>query len=282
MYLGGGTVDESTLEYDSAACFEEGAKVSILGAMSYNYVEGGTGSAGGARDDEGGYDNVVQYPFGYGLSYGSFSQTIESYDISLLLFVQAILLFVFMGMYESEASAQGGGFKRQDKRDEISGVKAPGYIMAAISIAILALTFSTAQAATEYTTDAAAESSTDAGTESGTYYATLNTFSVDGTNPDPYAAEFSIVGKLSTPEFKLTQDGTNVTLTIFSDTLTTYMDKALTLDAGTYQITLTAIGDGGSVEDSDASETLTVTVADGTTSEVMTSGYVEQEEGMMP
>lgn len=77
MYLGGGSVDESTLEYDSAACFEEGtevatalqeegsvllqnndnvlplsegAKVSVLGAMSYNYVEGGTGSAGGADD----------------------------------------------------------------------------------------------------------------------------------------------------------------------------------------------------------------------------------------
>lgn len=77
MYLGGGSVDESALEYDSAACFEEGtsvaaaiqeegsvllqnennvlpladgAKVSVLGAMSYNYVEGGTGSAGGADD----------------------------------------------------------------------------------------------------------------------------------------------------------------------------------------------------------------------------------------
>ena len=77
MYLGGVEVDESTLEYDSTACFEEGttvatsiqeegsvllqnsnevlplaegAKVSVLGAMSYNYVEGGTGSAGGADD----------------------------------------------------------------------------------------------------------------------------------------------------------------------------------------------------------------------------------------
>ncbi len=77
MYLGGNTVDESTLEFGSAACFEEGTdvatriqeegsvllqnedetlplaegtKVSILGAMSYNYVEGGTGSAGGADD----------------------------------------------------------------------------------------------------------------------------------------------------------------------------------------------------------------------------------------
>jgi len=77
MYLGGTTVDESTLEYDSVASFEEGtevatsiqeegsvllqnnnnvlplaenAKVSVLGAMSYNYVEGGTGSAGGADD----------------------------------------------------------------------------------------------------------------------------------------------------------------------------------------------------------------------------------------
>lgn len=77
MYLGGSSVDESTLEYDSAACFEEGTsvatqiqeegsvllqnkdnllpltehtKVSVLGAMSYNYVEGGTGSAGGKDD----------------------------------------------------------------------------------------------------------------------------------------------------------------------------------------------------------------------------------------
>ncbi|MBE5917644.1 MAG: hypothetical protein E7273_12490 [Pseudobutyrivibrio ruminis] len=79
MYLGQGqnSVDESSLEYDSSACFDEGtsvatqiqeegsvllqnnedllplesgAKVSILGAMSYNYVEGGTGSAGGADD----------------------------------------------------------------------------------------------------------------------------------------------------------------------------------------------------------------------------------------
>lgn len=69
MYLGGSAVDESTLEYNSAACFNEGkdvatriqkegsvllrnednvlpltenTKVSVLGAMSYNYVEGGT------------------------------------------------------------------------------------------------------------------------------------------------------------------------------------------------------------------------------------------------
>ncbi|HWT73137.1 MAG TPA: glycoside hydrolase family 3 C-terminal domain-containing protein [Mobilitalea sp.] len=78
MYLGGkSTVDVANLDYDSVACFNEGTsvatqleeegavllknqdnilplaegtKVSILGAMSYNYVEGGTGSAGGKDD----------------------------------------------------------------------------------------------------------------------------------------------------------------------------------------------------------------------------------------
>lgn len=74
MYLGGASVNEADLEYDSAACFEEGTKVasaiqeegsvllknaggllpldqgtkvSILGAMSYNYVEGGIGAGEG-------------------------------------------------------------------------------------------------------------------------------------------------------------------------------------------------------------------------------------------
>lgn len=159
----------------------------------------------------------------------------------------------------------------------------------------------------------------------GTYHAKLNTFVSSGTNPDPASVEFTVSGKLSTPEFKITQDGTNVTITLFSDTLTTYnekemfneigisicdesgaevstdtittddlqatamgpmtsysCEKTLTLDPGTYQISLTAKGDGGSVEDSDESEKLTVTVADGATSEVMTAGYVEQEGGMMP
>ena len=159
----------------------------------------------------------------------------------------------------------------------------------------------------------------------GTYHANLNTFASSGTNPDPVSVEFTVSGKLSTPEFKIAQDGTNVTITLFSDTLTTYnekemfneigisicdesgaevstdtittddlqssvmgpmtsysCEKALTLDPGTYQISLTAKGDGGSIEDSDESEKLTVTVADGATSEVMTAGYVEQEGGMMP
>ncbi len=39
------------LKNDDLLPLEEGAKVTILGSMSYNYVEGGTGSAGG-KDDE--------------------------------------------------------------------------------------------------------------------------------------------------------------------------------------------------------------------------------------
>ena len=36
---------------DNLLPLAEGIKVTVLGAMSYNYVEGGTGSAGGADDE---------------------------------------------------------------------------------------------------------------------------------------------------------------------------------------------------------------------------------------
>lgn len=36
---------------DNLLPLAEGTKVTVLGAMSYNYVEGGTGSAGGADDE---------------------------------------------------------------------------------------------------------------------------------------------------------------------------------------------------------------------------------------
>ena len=42
MYLGGGTVDESTLEYDSAACFEEGTGI-FHGAGSNRGYDGCSG-----------------------------------------------------------------------------------------------------------------------------------------------------------------------------------------------------------------------------------------------
>lgn len=156
----------------------------------------------------------------------------------------------------------------------------------------------------------------------GSYNVKLMGFSADGTNPDPVVQEIQVSGKLSTPEFMYAQDGTEVTITVFSDTLSTYFDsekftelevniydesqevvstellteddlevsamgptssyscaKTVKLDAGAYEIGITAQGDGEAVTASDESERLKVTVSEGAASEGKTSGYVEQQEG---
>lgn len=59
-------------------------------------------------------------------------------------------------------------------------------------------------------------------------------------------------------------------------------EKDLTLEEGTYQISLTATGDGKYAEASDESEKIDLVVAAGATSEGQTSGYVESQGGMGP
>lgn len=156
----------------------------------------------------------------------------------------------------------------------------------------------------------------------GEYNVKLMGFSSDGTNPEPVVQTIQVSGKLSTPEFMYEQEGTDVTITVFSDTLSTYLEaekfielevniydesgavvstksiveddleakamgpmtsyscaKTITLEAGTYEIAITAKGDGDAVESSDESEKLTVTVGEGALSEGKTSGYVEQQGG---
>lgn len=155
----------------------------------------------------------------------------------------------------------------------------------------------------------------------GDYHAKLNAFSESTTN-EPLTVTFTVSGKLSTPQFKYTQNGTELTITLDSTTLTTYnekemfgdiainiynengesistetiteadlqaqamgpmvsytCEKTITLEAGTYQISLTAQGDGQGAEASDESEKLNVTVIDGTTTEGQTSAYTEQQGG---
>lgn len=64
----------------------------------------------------------------------------------------------------------------------------------------------------------------------GSYHANLLTFQADGNNEEPVVQTFDVSGKLSTPEFKYTQDGTSVTVTLWSDSLTTYNEKELFTD----------------------------------------------------
>lgn len=159
----------------------------------------------------------------------------------------------------------------------------------------------------------------------GEYHANLLAFQTDGSGSDPVVQEFTVSGKLSTPEFKYTQDGTSVTVTLYSGTLTTYnenemfadmeiniydengeivqtetitdadliesamgpmtsynCEKTITVEAGTYEISLTAKGDGETAEASDESDRLSLVVADGAATEGQTSGYVGEEGGMMP
>lgn len=58
-------------------------------------------------------------------------------------------------------------------------------------------------------------------------------------------------------------------------------EKEISLDEGTYQISLTATGDGKYAEASDESEKLDLVVAAGTTSEGYTSGYTVEDAGSM-
>ncbi len=64
----------------------------------------------------------------------------------------------------------------------------------------------------------------------GSYHANLLTFRSDGNSAEPVVQNFDVSGKLSTPEFKYTQDGTSVTVTLWSDSLTTYNEKELFTD----------------------------------------------------
>ena len=54
-------------------------------------------------------------------------------------------------------------------------------------------------------------------------------------------------------------------------------EKELTLDEGTYQISLTAMGDGKYAEASDESEKIDLVVTAGAASEGKTSGYAESQ-----
>lgn len=64
----------------------------------------------------------------------------------------------------------------------------------------------------------------------GSYHANLLTFRSDGNSDEPVVQTFEVSGKLSTPEFKYIQDGTSVTVTLWSDTLTAYNEKELFTD----------------------------------------------------
>lgn len=138
-------------------------------------------------------------------------------------------------------------------------------------------------------------------------------------------ARFSITGTLTAPEFKVSADGTSVTISIGSDTMSTYYtselfnqltirvydstgaeiatevltadevvytpgwgpnpgsyaaEKVLALDAGSYEVAVTADGDGNVAASSPESERVTLTVTAGETAEAATSGYVEAQGGM--
>lgn len=61
----------------------------------------------------------------------------------------------------------------------------------------------------------------------GDYHADLLAFQSDGNNSDPIVQEFIVAGKLSVPEFKYTQEGTSVTVTLYSGTMMTYNENEL-------------------------------------------------------
>lgn len=64
----------------------------------------------------------------------------------------------------------------------------------------------------------------------GDYHANLIEFQSEGESSEPAVQSFVVSGKLSVPEFKYVQDGTAVTITLYSDTLTTYSERELFAD----------------------------------------------------
>mgnify|MGYP001060469248 CR=1 FL=1 len=157
----------------------------------------------------------------------------------------------------------------------------------------------------------------------GSYVAKAIPFQENGSaQVSTPVARFTVTGTLSAPEFKVSADGTTVTVSLDNATMTTYYEselfhqltirvydaagtevttetispdevvytpgwgpnpgtyaaeKTLMLGEGSYEITVTADGDGNYAASSMESERVALTAAAGQTGEAATSGYVETQ-----